>query len=86
MKVEKKEIRRVVENEYTLTLSEEQAMILVALMGNIGGYNSWRQTVVDPIYMELRRSIGVFEYDDWFDKTGRDKMKESMKLTNEEVK
>lgn len=84
MKIEKREIRRVVENEYTITLSEEQAMILVAIMGNIGGYNNWRGDLIDPMYSNLVRSIGREEYDKWFDQVNRSKMKTAMQLTNEE--
>jgi len=82
MKISKTEVTRIVENKYTLTLTEEQAMIMVALMGNIGGYNSWRKTVVDPIYYDLVKAIGRDEYEDWF-KDKRKLMSQSMELKSD---
>lgn len=83
MKISKTEVTRIVENEYTLTLTEEQAMILAAIMGNVGGYNSWRKTVVDPIYYDLVKSIGRDEYENWF-KDKRKLMTQSMQLKSED--
>lgn len=83
MKISKTEVTRIVENEYTLTLTEEQAMILVAIMGNIGGHNSWRKNVVDPIYYDLVKAIGRDEYEDWF-KDKRNMMSASMQMKSED--
>lgn len=58
MNVEKKEITRVVENEYNITLNEEQALILTLILGKIGGVHRMRDLLVNPLYNELQKNIG----------------------------
>ena len=58
MNVEKKEITRVVENEYTITLNEEQAMILAYIMGNIAVVLPWKSGFIDRLYSQLYDMIG----------------------------
>lgn len=59
MNVEKKEITRVVENEYIITLNEEQAMILTLILGKIGGIHRMAAMLVNPLYNELQKNIGA---------------------------
>lgn len=83
MKIERKEIVKVIESEYTITLNEEAAMILVAIMGNIAGCNSWRTDFIDPMYRELGNKIGFNNYYEWYAKN-KDHMCCAMQLKNEE--
>lgn len=53
MKIEKKEVKRVVEYEYNFTFNEEQTMILAYIMGSIGGCHPWRGEFINPLYNEL---------------------------------
>ena len=62
MKISKCE-RIVTQQIVTLEISEEQAMILCKILGNIGGVHPWRQILTTPLYDKLIDTLGREEYD-----------------------
>ena len=54
--------------EYTHTMTEEQALILCKVLGNIRGRSKWRTEYTDVLHDELRSMIGQEKYDDFSDR------------------
>ena len=56
---------------FLISINEEEALILLKIIGNVGGNHPWRDKFLNPFYNILYDKIGHKKVDDFIDENDK---------------